>query len=111
MIGHLTISVVALAMITGLVNAGPVAPRDATPTSVNGADYNHPSAGPSSAWFAGATSLPASQIVSAAAQASEVPADATYILGEGESETATIYSDWSSFSSVCIDLPFSLIST
>lgn len=104
MMDRLSTSLVALAMIYGVANAGPVAPRGATPTSVNGADYNHPSAGPSSAWFAGATSLPASQIVSAAAQASEVPADATYILGEGESQTATIYSDWSSFSSVGICL-------
>jgi hypothetical protein len=99
--GRFSSHIVALAMITGLANAGPVvAARDATPTSINGADYNHPSSGPPASWFAAATSLPASQIASAAAQASDVPADATYILGQGESQTATIYSDWSSFSSV-----------
>lgn len=92
-------NVVAATAALGMVNARSVFPRD-TPSSVNGGDYDDPNNGPPSDWFAGDSSIPASQIASAAQQCSQVPDDATYILGEGESDTATIYSDWSGFSSV-----------
>lgn len=94
-LSRFSVSLVALVATTciGLVSA-------AIPTSVNGASYNKPSAGPSTAWFAGATSLPARKIASAAAAATKVPSDATYILGAGETETATIHSDWAGFSKV-----------
>jgi chitosanase len=85
---------VSLATIIGLACA-------AIPTHIDGSSYNKPSAGPSKAWFAGATSLPASKIASAAAKATKVPSDATYILEAGKSPKATIHSDWAGFSKVC----------
>jgi hypothetical protein len=89
---------IALAATIGLASA--------SPSSVNGASYNNPTRGPSTAWFAGATSLPATQIASAAAAATKVPADATYILQAGGTAKATIHSDWSDFSKVrCITSP------
>lgn len=88
-----SVSLLVLAAATKLASA-------ATPSSVNGASYNKPSAGPSTTWFAGATGLPAAQIASAAAQATKVPADATYILQAGGSAKATIKSDWAGFSKV-----------
>jgi chitosanase len=90
---RLSVSLVALASILGVATAS-------IPTSVDGAKYNEPSAGPSTAWFAGATSLPASKIASAAAKATKVPSDATYILEAGGSAKATIHSDWASLSKV-----------
>jgi chitosanase len=69
-------------------------------TTIDGSKYNNPTAGPTAAWFAGATSLPATQIASAAAAATKVPSDATYILEAGGSAKATIHSDWSGFSKV-----------
>jgi hypothetical protein len=67
---RLPISLVALVVTISLVSA--------SPSSIDGASYNKPSAGPSTAWFAGATSLPATQIASAAAAATKVPSDAMY---------------------------------
>jgi chitosanase len=92
-----SIRVIALTTIIGLVSA-------AIPTKIDGASYNNPSAGPSTAWFAGATSLPASKIASVAAKATKVPSDAAYILESGGSAKATIHSDWASFSKVYVQL-------
>jgi hypothetical protein len=71
-----------------------------SPSSIDGASYNKPSARPSTAWFAETTSLSAIQIASAAAAATKVPSDATYFLGKGETETATIHIDWAGLSQV-----------
>lgn len=92
-LSHFSARLVVLAATVGLATA-------AIPTSVNGDSYNKPSAGPSTAWFAGATSLPVSKIASAAAAATKVPSDATYILSEGETKKATIHSDWAGLSKV-----------
>lgn len=71
--------------------------------SVNGADYDSPSAGPPASYFAAATSLPVAALSSAAAKASKVPSDATYAVNyDSDSPTATIHSDWAAFSSVSI---------
>lgn len=88
-----------LATIAGLTSAA-VSGRASIPTKVNGADYNKPNAGPPAAWFSGDSSLPVSKVVAAAAKASKVPKDATYILSEGSSKKATIHSDWAGFSKV-----------
>jgi chitosanase len=81
---------VAVTAIIGLASA----------SSIDGSSYNNPTAGPPTAWFAGATSLPATQIASAAAAATKVPADASYILEAGGTAKATIHSDWAGFSKV-----------
>ena len=85
-----SVHLIALAATVGLASG----------TTINGASYNSPSAGPSTAWFAGATSLPATQIASAAAAATKVPADASYILEAGGTAKATIKSDWANLSKV-----------
>jgi chitosanase len=92
-LSRLSVPLIVLTALVGFTSA-------AIPTSVKGASYNKPSAGPSTAWFAGATSLPAAKIASAAAKATKVPADATYILQAGGSAKATIKSDWAGFSKV-----------
>ncbi|OAQ69235.1 fungal chitosanase [Pochonia chlamydosporia 170] len=87
----------ALTAVIGLARA--VLPaRAAIPTKVNGADYNKPNAGPPAAWFSGDSSLPVSKVAAAAAKASKVPKDASYVLSEGSSKKATIHSDWAGFS-------------
>ncbi|KIN03526.1 glycoside hydrolase family 75 protein [Oidiodendron maius Zn] len=93
---QLSVSLVTLTTLLGFACAA--VPRAAIPTSVNGASYNKASAGPSTTWFAGATSLPAAKIASAAAKATKVPSDATYILEAGGTAKATIHSDWSGLS-------------
>jgi chitosanase len=93
-----SVHIVALAATVGLASA----------TTINGASYNKPSAGPSTVWFAGATSLPATKIASAAAAATKVPSDASYILEAGGTAKATIKSDWASFSKVCWNIPICL---
>ena len=97
-----SVSLVTLTTLLGFACAA--VPRAAIPTSVNGASYNKASAGPSTTWFAGATSLPAAKIASAAAKATKVPSDATYILQAGGSAKATIHSDWSGLSKVCMTI-------
>lgn len=89
----------ALTAVIGLARA--VLPaRAAIPTKVNGVDYNKPNAGPPAAWFSGDSSLPVSKVAAAAAKASKVPKDASYVLSEGSSKKATIHSDWAGFSKV-----------
>lgn len=92
-LNELFVSAFALATVVGVASA-------AIPTSVNGASYNKPSAGPSTTWFAGEPSLPVSKIASAAAKATKVPSSATYILQAGGSAKATIHSDWAGLSKV-----------
>lgn len=94
-------SISPLAAVTGLASAAGLI-RDTIPTSVDGSQYNSPTAGPPSSWFAGDPSLPISEIVSAAASMTKVPKDASYVLGNDNSKKATIYSDWATFSKVSI---------
>ena len=92
-------SVVSLAVGVSLAQAAGLV-RDTIPTNVDGSKYNKPTAGPPAAWFAGASSLPASKIAAAAAKMTKTPKDASYVLSDSNHQKATIHSDWASFSKV-----------
>jgi chitosanase len=83
----------------------------ATPSSIHGASFNDPNAGPPASLFAAAPTLPVARIVSAAAAATKVPEAATFVLGGGRSEKATIHSDWAGFSKVRWNICLSNITT
>jgi chitosanase len=70
--------------------------------SVDGAQYNNPTAGPPASFFAAATTIPVAALQTAAAKASTAASDATYpINGDSGAKKVTIHSDWSKFSEVC----------
>jgi hypothetical protein len=69
--------------------------------TVDGSQYNKPSAGPPASFFAAATTLPVAAIKSAAAKATKVPKSATYVINnESDSPKATIHSDWANLNKV-----------
>jgi hypothetical protein len=69
--------------------------------SVDGSQYNNPTAGPPASFFAAATTVPVAALQSAAAKASTAAKDATYpINGDGGAPKSTIHSDWTNFSEV-----------
>jgi chitosanase len=87
-----SIPVAALAATIGLASA--------TPSGIHGESFNNPTAGPPASLFSAAPTLPVVGIASAAAAATKVPKAATYVLGGGRNEKATIHSDWAGFSKV-----------
>ncbi|KAF7718269.1 Chitosanase [Penicillium ucsense] len=67
--------------------------------SVNGADYNHPTAGPPASFFAASSTVPVAALKSAAAKASVAAKDSTYpVNGDSGAAKSTIHGDWSGFS-------------
>ncbi|KAJ5090156.1 hypothetical protein N7532_008840, partial [Penicillium argentinense] len=67
--------------------------------SVDGSQYNNPTAGPPASYFAAATTVPVAALQSAAAKASTAAKDATYpINSDSGAKRVTIHSDWSKFS-------------
>ncbi|KAJ5688778.1 hypothetical protein N7462_003170 [Penicillium macrosclerotiorum] len=83
-----------LTLATSLVLLGP-----ALGQSVDGSQYNNPTAGPPSSYFAAATTVPVAALQSAAAKASTAAKDATYpVNNDSGASKVTIHSDWSSFS-------------
>lgn len=71
-----------------------------SPSKFHAASYNNPTAGPPTAWFSGANTVPVTQIASAAAAATQVPDHATYIMQNDGSAKATIKSDWAKLDKV-----------
>lgn len=70
--------------------------------SVDGSQYNNPTAGPPASYFAAASTVPVAALQSAAAKASTAAKDATYpINGDSGAPKSTIHSDWTNFSEVC----------
>lgn len=79
--------------------------------SVDGSQYNNPTAGPPASFFAAAPTIPVAALQSAAAKANTPAKDATYpINGDGGAPKSTIHSDWSHFSEVYLRLQLSSIS-
>ncbi|CEO60467.1 Putative Chitosanase preproprotein [Penicillium brasilianum] len=67
--------------------------------SVDGSQYNNPTAGPPASYFAAASTVPVAALQSAAAKASTAAKDATYpINGDSGAHKSTIHSDWTNFS-------------
>lgn len=97
-------SIAPLAALAGLASlasaAGPIRIRDTIPTNVDGSQYNNPTAGPPSSWFAGDSSLPVSKIVAAVAGMNVAQPGDTYARGTKMSKNATIHSDWANLSKV-----------
>lgn len=80
--------------------AATIGVSSASASQFDAASYNNPTAGPPTAWFSGANTVPVTQIASAAAAATQIPADASYILQNDGQAMATIKSDWSGLSKV-----------
>lgn len=86
------ISVVSLALLTSVCSQ-----------SVDGEQYDSPSAGPPSSFFSAATTIPISALQTAAAKASQAAEDATYpINNSDDASEVTIHSDWSDYSEVSL---------
>lgn len=69
--------------------------------TVDGSEYNNPTAGPPASYFAAATTIPVTALQSAAAKASTAAKNATYpISPDGGAKRITIHSDWADFNEV-----------
>ena len=88
----LTVAALVTTLLGGIVSS----------QSVNGANYNNPTAGPPGSFFAATPTVNIQALKTAAAQATKVPKSAVYDVNGASSgtPTVTIHNDWVAFPTV-----------
>ncbi|KAJ5168561.1 uncharacterized protein N7482_004155 [Penicillium canariense] len=91
--GSITMALKPSILVASLALLGP-----ALAQSVDGKQYDNPTAGPPASYFAAATTVPVAALHSAAAKASTAAKDATYpVNNDSGAAKSTIHSDWTNF--------------